>query len=390
MAGLRHAPRRARLVCTYFVALAWFAARAQAEPDTKPQADAPADDAGAFPILRDDGRPSPSKDALVLVVEGMEGIIRPAVLRARLSSVFGRPVIALSDTDSDAARATLWLAADDKQVTLRLSTPPRADLWQRLPRAKLGADPGATLINALLDMLWSERMKPVSEMRDPFCAPGMVCEAEGEEPVRRPAEQTVLDPWDPAYARFDRGARASTRGEAWDNEPPAPSPQQPPGTASPAAPGLDGTAARVPAAPHTWAIAALVGGGVHQAGGFARYEVNTLRRFPHFDIGLTFVGGRGQPNAADARRAVAALGQYRWISPGLEIDLGVGFGLLVAEQAHAGAEVRPYLRGLGVFAIETGSPIAVLLQSELGTTFTAIASTGAFEYALSLGARYGF
>ena len=128
---------------------------------------------------------------------------------------------------------------------------------------------------------------------------------------------------------------------------------------------------------------------MHQGGGFARYEVNALRRFPRFDIGLTFVGGRGQPNAGHARRTVAALGQYRWISEGLEVDLGMSFGIFFAER-FASVDVRPHLRGLGVFAIETPSPVQVLIQSELGTTFTRVQTTGAVEYALTVGARYGF
>jgi hypothetical protein len=365
--------------------VASLSAVARAEPDAgQPGAEGAGD---AFPTLRDDGRPSGRQDALVLVVEGLEGIIRPAALRARLATVFGRPVIALSDSESEVARATLWLAADDKQITLRLSTPPRADLWQRIPRAKLGADPAATIISALLDMLWSERMKPRAEMRDPFCPPGMVCDADGAEPARRPVEQAVLDPWDPAYARFDRAARAEGRGDSWESEQPRASAQARP--APVATPGQPARAEVAKGGPRAWAVAALVGGGVHQGGGFARYEVNALRRFPHFDVGLTFVAGRGQPHAARARRAVAALAQYRWIGQGLEVDLGASFGIFTAERA-GGAYVRPYLRGLGAFAIDTPSPLDVLIQSELGTTFTSVATTGLVEYALSLGARYTF
>lgn len=348
----------------------------------------PAKNAGKgenFPILHDDGRPSQERDALVLVVEGLDGIIRPAALRVKLSGVFGRPVVALSDSEAESARATLWIAADDKQVTLRLSTPPRADLWQRIPRAKLGADPGATLSNALLDMLWSERMRPQSEMRDPFCAPGTVCGAQ-EAAERRPVEQNVLDPWDPAYARLDRGERGSARGDAWENE-------QPASIAEEAAPGAGDvqSAPRMAAAGRplrVWALALLAGGGVHSGGGFARYEFNALRRFPRFDLGMTFVGGRGQPDAARARRAFAALAQYRFLMEGLEIDLGGCFGVLTAER-HGGADVLPYLRVLGAFAIQTKTPLDVLIQSELGTTFTRDAE-GPVEYALSLGMRYAF
>jgi hypothetical protein len=349
------------------------------------RAEEAAGEPSSFPLLRDDGRPSGQKGALVLVVEGLDGVIRPEVLRARLSEAFGRPVIALSDAGAESARGTLWLGADQTQVTLRLSTPPRPDLWQRLPRAKLGADPVATLAAALLDMLWSERMKPESEMRDPFCPPGMVCGEASEGTSRRPVEQAVLDPWDPANAHFDRAGHERGRGDPWENEPPARA--APPAQAS-AAVSTRGTPTNE-ASQRSWAVAALVGGGVHLAGGFARYELNALRRFPRFDIGLTYVGGRGQPDATEARRAVAALSQYRWIGAGLEINLGGCFGIFVAE-GEGSPEVRPYLRALGVFAIATPSPVDVLIQSEVGTTFTSVASTGAFEYALSLGPRYSF
>ncbi len=349
------------------------------------QAQPAADGAAEFPVLRDDGRPSQERDALVLVVEGLEGVLRPATLRVRLSGVFGRPVVALSDPEAENARATLWIAADDKQLTMRLSTPPRADLWRRIPRAQLGSDAGAAIVSALLDMLWSERMRPPDEMRDPFCPPGMDCTNGGEAGARRPEEQNVLDPWDPGYARFDRDARASGRGENWDDARMAPSSG---GGASGAQMGAATQSSPARPAPQ-WALAALVGGGVHHAGGFLRYEVNALRRFERFDVGLTFVGGRGQPNVAHARRAFAALAQYRFPLDGLEIDVGASFGVFVAEGSRS-AEVRPYLRALGVFAIDTHSPVAVLIQSELGTTFTSVGNTGPVEYALTLGARYSF
>lgn len=338
-----------------------------------------------FPVLHDDGRPSQERDALVLVVEGLEGVIRPASLRVRLSGVFGRPVVALSDPEAENARATLWIAADDKQLTLRLSTPPRADLWRRIPRAQLGADAAAIIINALLDMLWSERMRPADEMRDPFCPPGMDCTQGREASARRAEEQNVLDPWD-SYQRFDRDARASGRGERWDEA------RMAPGSAGGASSSVQvgATSQPAPIRPlQQWALAALVGGGVHKAGGFLRYEVNALRRFERFDVGLTFVGGRGQPSVAHARRAVAALFQVRFPLDGLEIDVGGSFGLFVAERSRS-AEVAPYLRALGAFAIDTHTPVAVLIQSELGTTFTSVGSTGPVEYALTLGLRYGF
>jgi hypothetical protein len=63
--------------------------------------------------------------------------------------------------------------------------------------------------------------------------------------------------------------------------------------------------------------------------------------------------------------------------------------VFVAEHAR-GADVRPYLRGLGAFAIDTQSPLDVLIQSELGSTFTSVGNTGPVEYALTLGVRYTF
>jgi hypothetical protein len=235
-------------------------------------------------------------------------------------------------------------------------------------------------------MLWSERMRPQSEMRDPFCAPGTVCATQGEA-GRRALEQNVLDPWDPAYARLDRDAQTSARGDAWENEQPGSVAQ---GTVSSA--GAVQVAAPVAVAsaraPRVWALAVLVGGGVHAGGGFARYEVNAVRRFPRFDLGMTFVGGRGQPDAARARRAFAALAQYRFVLEGLEIDLGGCFGIFSAER-RGGAAVLPYLRALGAFAIQTKTPLDVLIQSELGTTFTREAD-GPVEYALALGMRYAF
>jgi hypothetical protein len=235
-------------------------------------------------------------------------------------------------------------------------------------------------------MLWSERMRPQSEMRDPFCAPGTVCGAENDA-ARRPVEQNVLDPWDPAYARLDRDERPSARGDAWENERPVSVAE---GAAPAASAGAVQPKAGTAAARSTrlWALALLAGGGVHSGGGFARYEFNAVRRFPRFDLGMTFVGGRGQPDAVRARRAFAALAQYRFVLEGLEIDLGGSFGIFTAEQ-RGGAAVRPYLRALGAFAIATQTALDVLIQSELGTTFSSEAH-GPVEYALSLGMRYAF
>ena len=363
---------------------------------TSPSAAAAEADAQPLAPLSDDRRATRKRDPILLVTEGLEAISEPAALRARLAELFGRPVIGLSDPDASSALATLYVASDGRFVVLRLSMEDQADLWQRLPRSELGRDPIAIIANAVLDMLWSDRLaqSAASEMLDPFCPPGLICvDAERRGPRaygrRRGAEPSVLDPWDGSYQRFggsdllSQPRRYHTRGDPWSEEQQAeyvPSYAPAAQIAQPPAPAR--------ARPAGWALGLLAGGGVHAEGGFVRYEVNVLRRFSNLDIGLTFVGGRGQPDAAaNARRAVAALIQGRLVMEGLELNLGGSFGTFMAKQRGESAEVRPYLRALSVFALPISDALHFTIQSEVGTTFSDVNDSGAFEYALSVGFR---
>jgi len=201
---------------------------------------------------------------------------------------------------------------------------------------------------------------------------------------RRSAEPNVQDPWDGRMAGSDplsQPRRYHSRGDPWTEEL-----QRDYATAQPATAPV--AAAPDHRSPNSWAVGLLGGGGVHSEGGFLRYEVNALRRFRSLDVGLAFVGGRGQPDpAAIARRAVAAIIQGRLVMDGLELDLGGSFGTFMAKARGEAAEVRPYLRAVSVFALPITEPLHFAIQSEVGTTFSNVGESGAFEYALSVGFR---
>lgn len=370
-------------------------AKPQQAPASVPAA-APAD-AQNFAPLPDDARNTRKRDPILLVSEGLEGIGEPSALRTRLSELFGRPVIGLADPDATEALATLYVAGDKRFVVLRLSMIDQADLWQRLARSELGADPVSSIANAVLDMLWSDRLaqSAASEMLDPFCPPGLIC-MDAERPARRSygrrraVEPSVLDPWDGRVGGSDplsQPRRYHTRGDPWAEEPQGDYvPAQ--AAASPVQLSVPPPPAQSQASAPGWAVALAAGGGVHAEGGFVRYEVDVLRRFRNLDVGLGFVGGRGQPDAAAiARRAVVAIIQGRLVMDGLELDLGGSFGTFMAKARGESAEVTPYLRAVSVFALPITDALHFTIQSEVGTTFADVGDTGAFEYALSLGFR---
>lgn len=379
--------QRLRLLVTLMLVSTAVRASAQATPE----ADAP--EPAPFAPLPDEARSTRTREPILLVGEGLEALGEPSAIRKRLGELFARPVVGLADPEASSPLATLYLAVDARFVVLRLRMDEHADLWRRLPRTELGVDPVSALGNAVLDMLWSDKLAQSagSEMVDPFCPPGLIC-MDAEQPTRRryrrrlPVEPTVLDPWDGSYQRFGTGddlsreRRYHTRGDPWADEQPGSHVAQPasssPVTLAPAPP-LAG-----------WAVGLSAGGGVHAEGGFVRYEVDLLRRFRSLDVGLAFVGGRGQPDAAaSARRAVVALIHGRLVMDGLELDLGGSFGTFMAKARGEGAEVRPYLRVVSVFALPITSALHFTIQSEVGTTFSEVGESGAFEYALSLGFR---
>ncbi len=355
-------------------------------------------DSGGFERLPDDQLTALRREPILLVAEGLDRVIDPDTLRARLGALFGRPVISLADPEASSALATLWAASNQHFIVLRLSIH-GVDLWQRIPKQSLSGDAAGAIANAVIDMLWRDRLSGASgsEVLDPFCPPGLICvdpsrPAQRVYSLRRSPEPAVLDPWDPSYQRFsllDSQAYWS-RGDPWGAPTASPVPVrvEPAGSVTSPVRTDAPVQAGDPRLEQLWAFGALGGGGVHEAGGFVRYEVNALRRFPRFDVGLAFVGARGQPDPArSVRRAVTALMQRRFLMQALEIDLGAGFGIFVANNAGKSADVHPYLRGFTIFAIPMGRFNDFIVQSELATTFTDTGDAGALEYALAVGLR---
>jgi hypothetical protein len=185
-----------------------FAARAAAQ--ARPQPARPSAEA-AYPRL-DDALQALEREPVLLITEGLEPLLDPAVLRARLAALFGRPVVSLSDPEAGSALATLYCsrASAGRQrgfITLRLSSQ-ELDLWQRVPARALSGDAAGAIANAVIDMLWSDRISRLggSELLDPFCPPGLTC-GDAERPsgrcyVRRAPEPSLLDPWDAHEPRY--------------------------------------------------------------------------------------------------------------------------------------------------------------------------------------------
>lgn len=342
-----------------------------------------------------DGFPSSSLSPVLLLTEGLDSSISLVDLRRRLSDALAREVVPLVDARARRAQASIWLGLGEDSLVLRVTPPQRAEVWRQLARKELGPDPVATIVKAVLEMLWADAFArlDMSEVQDPFCPSGMICVDPRHATAwpQRP-EVEVLDPWDPNYPRFygwdrsypagsrnpwappysERGYRPSAQGPApaWSIATPEPAPEK---------------------RSQTLALGLLAGGGVHKGGAFLRYEVNLLRRFPRFDFGLTYVAARGQPEPFQkARRSILAMLQRRFISPDFELDLGISFGMFVATLEGQDAEVRPYLRGLLTFALPISRSFDLLVQSELGTTFATVTGTGAVEYALTAGFRHKF
>jgi hypothetical protein len=355
-------------------------AAASPEPVPSPSESRPPD---AFPIS--------SFAPVLLLTDGLDESIPLSELRRRLSEALSREVVPLVDARARRAHASIWLGMNADTLVLRVTPPQRAEVWRQLARSELGSDPVATIVKAVLEMLWADAFArlDMSEVQDPFCPSGMIC-VDPRHTANWPQrpEVEVLDPWDPNYPRFytwDPGYPSGSQRSPW-----APPYAQ---RGYRAAPSVATPSWPAPAVPRKQelALGLLAGGGVHKGGAFLRYEVNFLRRFPRFDFGLAYVAARGQPEPFQkARRAVLATLQRRFVTPDFELDLGLSFGMFVATLEGQDAEVRPYLRGLLTFALPLGSSFDLLVQSELGTTFASVKDTGAVEYALTLGLRHRF
>ncbi len=334
--------------------------------------------------------PSSSFAPVLLLTEGIDDTIPLADLRRRLGEALSRDMVPLVDPRARRAQASIWLGLNEDTLVMRVTPPQRAEAWRQLSRSDLGADPVGTIVKAVLEMLWADAFArlDLAELQDPFCPAGMICvdpRHAAAWPVRPEIE--VLDPWDPHYPRFytwePRYAPRSQRNP-W---PPTPHGER----GYRRAPANEAPGWTHAPRPRQLALGLLAGGGVHKGGAFMRYEVNLLRRFPRFDFGLTYVGARGQPEPFQkARRAVLALLQRRYVSQEFELDLGIGFGMFVATLEGSDPQVRPFLRGLLTFALPLGPTFDLLVQSELGTTFAAVADTGPVEYALTTGLRHKF
>jgi hypothetical protein len=364
---------------------------------------------------------SASAAPVLFLTENLDASLPLPALRERLAAALGRALVSPLDQRALGAHASIWLGMNDEYLVVRVAPPQRPDVWRQVPRSELGPDPIATVIKAVLEMLWADAfaLAESREVQDPFCPPGMVC----FDPRRAPSwpsrsELEVLDPWDSSYRRFtyswepppwqygvgggyrppnpwtQRYPDIEARGGAQD-----PARQRAPARGqTPAWPDAPSVDAREPEPdvaalrkPQHFALGLLAGGGVHQGGAFLRYEVNVLRRFPQFDVGLTYVGARGEPESFQkARRAAMALLQRRFVSSEFELDLGAAFGIFVANFDHHETEARPYLRGFLTFALPIGRSFDFLVQSEIGTTFASVPKTGAVECALTLGLRHKF
>jgi len=293
----------------------------------------------------------------------------------------------------------VWVALGDGTLVIRVTPPHRPEVWRQLSRDALGTDAVATISRAVLEMFWADSFARLdaSEIQDPFCPPGLICvQANRNGPWPPFPEVEVLDPWDSSYQRF----------YGWD-----PFSYRYPASAALTAPypGRRVRAPRYAAEPYygarfvpaeeasherrerpdEYAMNLLAGGGVHGGGAFFRYELDLLRRFAPFDFGLAYIAGRGQPEPPrEARRAIAAMLQRRYVSNAFELDLGVSFGTFFATLANRDSEVRPYLRGNVTFALELSRIFDLIAQSDLATTFKPVPRTGAVEYTLNMGLRH--
>ncbi len=354
-------------------------------PTGEPERQAPAlERRGAPPVADPWGTPG-SGAPVLFVVEGIDDVVAAKDLQRKLAEALGRDLVSLVDARAHRAESVVWIGATDSHVVLRVTPPGRPEVWRQMPRAKLGPDPGAEIVRAVLEMFWVDHFARLdaAEVQDPFCPRGMIClDASRRNPWPQAPEVEVLDPWDTSYRRF----------YGFDpfvyNYPPSAALTAPQPSRQVRAPqlhdGLDGDEYR-----NDYAMDAVMGGGVHRGGAFVRYELDAVRRFPRFDFGLAFIGGRGQPEPASyARRAITAMVARRFLSPAFELDLGAAFGTFFATHQHSPVDVRPYLRGNAKFALPLGPTFDMLVQSDLGTTFISVSRTGVVEYALSLGLRH--
>jgi hypothetical protein len=205
-----------------------FAARTAAQ--ARPEAAGPGRKSSYARL--DDALQSLEREPVLLIAEGLEPLLEPAVLRARLSALFGRPVVSPSDPEAGSALATLYCSRTDARaaaghrhgfITLRLITQ-ELDLRQRVPARGLSADAAGAIANVVIDMLWSDRIARLggSELLDPFCPPGMTC-SDADHParpffaVRRAPEPSLVDPWaagEPRYTLLESRV-FWPRGDPW-------------------------------------------------------------------------------------------------------------------------------------------------------------------------------
>ncbi|MFT3923007.1 MAG: hypothetical protein QM778_10765 [Myxococcales bacterium] len=366
--------------------------QAQPAQASEPATDVPPASTGARPpVATPESHPSSMLSPVLLLTQGLDELLANE-LRRRLSEALARDVVPLMDPRARRVHASIFAGLDEHSLVLRVTPLQRAEVWRQLSRSELGADPVAVMVKAILEMLWADAFArlDVGEVQDPFCPSGMICVDPRHQAgwPSRP-ELEVLDPWDTTYRRFG----------AWD---PYFNPGSPINPWAPPYAQRSYRPAPIPAWPtapepaierrrQDVALGLLAGGGVTKGGAFLRYEVNLLRRYPRFDFGLSYLGARGQPEPFQkARRAALAMLQRRFVSPDFELDLGLSFGVLVATHASSSTEVRPYLRGLLTFALPVSHSFDLLVQSDLGSTFTSVRGIGAVEYALSAGFRHKF
>ncbi len=334
---------------------------------------------------------------VLFVCDGRDPQLSSEGLRLKLQDALGRELVSLLDPRARLSEAQVSVAHGDGIIVLRVTPPHRPEVWRQLSRDSVGADPVGAIARAVLEMFLADSFARLdaAEIQDPFCPPGLICvQANGSGPWPPFPEVEVLDPWDSSYQRF----------YGWD-----PFSHRYPSSAALTAPypGRRGRAPRYAPEPYygarfvpvqtepkpehadEYALNMLIGGGVHGGGAFFRYEVDLLRRFAPFDFGLAYIAGRGQPEPRrEARRAIAAMLQRRYVASAFELDLGASFGTFFATLAGRDAAVRPYLRGHVTFALELSRVFDLVAQSDLATTFQALPRTGAVEYTLSLGLRH--
>ena len=333
-------------------------------------------------------RPPPNKGAgpVLFASEGLQGLVSVNALKAALEAGLGRELVSVAHPDASRAVATLWIAAEQGAVTVRMVGADRVELWQTLGRRDLGRDVTASVVAAVLNLVWQHRMARAgtSEIVDPFCPPGMVCaRVPRPEPFAPGAEKEVLDPWDTTYRRF-----ADADLIAYSRQYPFSSALSRPSRGFPAE-RRQGPESGPPARALRYGLDALSGIGVHSRGALLRYEVRAFRRFSRLDLGLSYVGDRGQPERWHRpRRAVSLLAQGSFTAQNIELDLGGGFGTFVATHARGRADVLPYLRGLLTVAVPVGRSFDFLMQVDVATMFAAVGDAKAFEQGLSLGFRH--